>query len=48
METKIINFVGQKWIYERGNYQIVFQNAYSLQRQGQERVTVNGVMFMTA
>jgi len=33
----------QKWIYERGNYQIIVENAWSLKPfYTQERITVNG------
>jgi len=33
----------QQWTFERGNYQIVVENAWNLPRFTQERITVNGV-----
>ena len=39
-----INLTVQRWIYERGNYQIIIDNAWTttLPVYSQERVTVNG------
>lgn len=41
--AKEINLFVQRWTYERGNYQIIVENAWNLKlRYNQERVTVNG------
>jgi len=45
--TKALKMVVQKWLYERGNYQIIIENAYSFDRgifklYAQERITING------
>lgn len=38
-----IDLYVQNWIYERGNYQIIIENAWNIKlRYTQERVTVNG------
>jgi len=38
------NLIVQKWTYERGNYQIIAENAWGLNPfYTQERITVNGV-----
>ena len=44
MSESIMLYV-QKWVYERGNYQIAVENAWNLSAQGmysQERIRVNG------
>ena len=40
--TETITMNVQQWTYERGNYQIVIENAWCLPRYTQERITVNG------
>jgi len=41
--TNTLNLNVQRWIYERGNYQILIDNAWSLSPMySQERITVNG------
>ena len=45
--TKALKMIVQKWLYERGNYQIIIENACSFDRgifspYAQERITVNG------
>lgn len=41
--AKEIKLYVQRWSYERGNYQIIIENAWNLKfRYNQERVTVNG------
>lgn len=43
MRKKSINLNVQKWVYERGNYQLVIENAWSLRPlYSQERITLNG------
>ena len=33
----------QRWDYQLGNYQIIVENAWTMNRFAQERITVNGV-----
>ncbi len=45
--TTPLNMVVQRWVYERGNYQIIIENACSFDRglfrpYVQERISVNG------
>lgn len=44
--TEIVNLNVQQWTYERGNYQIVVENAWGFGAKSspysQERITVNG------
>jgi len=41
--AQTLNLNVQRWVYERGNYQIVIDNAWSLSPlYTQERITVNG------
>jgi len=41
--TKTVNFNVQRWIFIRGNYKIVCENAWDTNFQhSQERITVNG------
>ena len=43
MRKKSISLNVQKWEYERGNYQLVVDNAWSLRPlYSQERITING------
>ena len=43
MSEKIIDLNVQRWMFERGNYQIIIENAWSLNPYySQERITVNG------
>jgi len=38
-----LNLNGQRWVYEKGNYQIVIDNAWAIPPMyAQERITVNG------
>jgi len=42
--TDTLNLNVQRWVYERGNYQIVIENAWTFSPfYTQERITVNGV-----
>ena len=40
--TDIVMLNVQKWVYERGNYQIIIENAWNASMYSQERITVNG------
>lgn len=43
MDKKLIDLNVQKWMFERGNYQIIVENAWTLSPYySQERITVNG------
>jgi len=39
----IIKMNIQRWDYQLGNYQIIVENAWTMNRFAQERITVNGV-----
>lgn len=41
--TDTIRIYIQRWLYERGNYQIIVENGANLGGYSQERITVNGV-----
>ena len=42
--SDFVNMKIQRWVYERGNYQIIVENAWALSPKPftQERITVNG------
>ncbi len=43
MAKKLIDMNIQRWMYERGNYQIIIENAWTLSPYySQEKITING------